>query len=91
MRIPWTNFGSEARENLKLHDYCEVLARIWKAQNSPRLNRNPIQSEARERVEDTLLHKFSIVITKRKNKITVKLCDESINKGENSKKSNLKR
>ena len=37
MRIPWTNFGSEARGNLKLHDPCEVLARIWKAQNSPRL------------------------------------------------------
>ena len=28
---------SSARVNLKLHDPCEVLARIWKAQNSPRL------------------------------------------------------
>ena len=26
-----------ARVNLKLHDPCEVLARIWKSQNSPRL------------------------------------------------------
>ena len=28
---------SFARVNVKLHDPCEVLARIWKAQNSPRL------------------------------------------------------
>ena len=39
------------------------------------LNKIPIQSEARERVKDTLPHKFSIVITKRNNKITVKLRD----------------
>ena len=37
MRVPWTNFGSEARRNFKLHDPCEVSQRIWKAQNSPRL------------------------------------------------------
>ena len=37
MRVPWTNFGSEARGNLKLHEPCEVLARVWKAQNSLRL------------------------------------------------------
>ena len=48
------------------------------------LNKIPIQSEARERVKDTLPHKFSIVITKRNNKIAVKLRDYSINKGANS-------
>ena len=43
-----------------------------------------MQSEARERAKDTLPHKFSIVITKRNNKITVKLRDYSIKKGANS-------
>ena len=28
---------SLTRVDFKLHDHCEVLARIWKAQNSPRL------------------------------------------------------
>ena len=130
-----------------MHDPCEVLARVWKAQNSPRLlpwiysvlrlkyaepskftvlkidfegakklqqknfhfvkeqrnsnteisfckgakklqytnfelNKLLIQSEAREK--DTFPHKFSIVITKRNNKITVKIRDYSINKGANS-------
>ena len=39
------------------------------------LNKILIQSEARERVKDILPHKFSIVITKRNNKITLKLRD----------------
>ena len=133
---------SLTRVNLKLHDPCEVLARIWKTQNSHHLlpwiysvlrlkyaklskftvwlwrsketqhynffckgakklhhtnfELNKIifiQNETRERVK-TLFHtklKISLVITKRNNKITVKLRDYSINKGTNSSWSNLNR
>ena len=73
------------KEQRKSNTEISFRKGVKKLQNTNfELNKIIIQSEAREKVKDTLPHKFSIVITKRNNKITVKLRDYSVNKGAKS-------